>query len=283
MKQILSIVMVFMLLALSLPTAYAADKESVYDRVMQTGEIRCGYAIWDPVLYKDLEKNVLSGIMYDLMNEVGERLDFKVEWTEESGWGTIVEGLHTGRYDMICAGLGHSSARAKFIDFGTPLFYTPMYAAVKDGDTRFDADVYALNDPAYKISVMDGELSSVVARQSFSAAQTVSLPQVLDYSMLLKEVEMSKADATLVEPSAFREYEKNNPGKLKLLDGGDPINVFPVSVGLPRGDMAFNRMIDVTLTELINDGTVERLLRRYERYPEAFLRTAKPYQPYRKD
>lgn len=273
--------------ALGIPAAHAGafektdSKESVYDRVMRTGKIRCGYAMWTPVLYKDLETGKLSGMFYDLMEEVGKRLDLEIVWTEESGWGTVVEGIVTNRYDMICAGLGYNSARAKFIDFGQPIFYTPMYVAVRAGDTRFDGNIREiLNDPDYTIAVLDGELSSVVARQIFPEAQTSAMSQILDYSQLFIEVEMGKVDATLVEPGAFRQYEKHNPGKLRMLDGGPPVNVFPISVGLPPGDTVFNRMVDVVLIELTNDGTVERILNKYEEFPEAFLRPMIPYKPY---
>ncbi len=254
------------------------SKGTTYDRVMQAGEIRCGYAMWAPALYKDVKADKITGIFYELMNEVGNRLDLKVVWAEESGWGTIVEGLNLGRYDMICAPLGHSSARAKFIAFGIPVFYTPMYGVVRLDDVRFDKDINKLNSEDYKIAVLDGELSSVTARQVFPEADTISLPQMNDYSGLLKEVEGNKADITLVEPSVFRTYEKTNPDKLKILDGGEPVNIFPVSVGFSRGDVEFKNMINVTLQELMNDGTAERMIQKYEEFPEAFVRPSKPYE-----
>ncbi len=274
-----TILLTLIIMLLSLP-AFAKDKtvESTYERVTRTGEIRCGYAMWTPVFYKDLETNRLSGMFYDMMEEVGQRLDLKIVWAEESGWGTIVEGLHTGRYDMICSAIGYSSARVKFIDFGLPVFYTPLYAVTKKEDTRFDQDIRIVDNPKYKIAVLDGELSSVTARQVFPKASTVSMPQMNDYSMLLKEVEAGKADISLIEPSVFRNYEKTNPNLLKMLDHSAPINIFPVSVGLPHNDLAFHRMINVTLQELLNDGSIERIIQKYEEFPEAFVRVQKPYK-----
>ncbi len=278
MKHFILIILSFMIALPSMALATENTQKSTYDRVIASGKIRCGYAMWTPVLYKDLETDTLAGIFYDLMNEVGNRLDLEIVWAEESGWGTLVEGLHTKRYDMVCSGLGHSSARAKFIDFGDAVFYTPMYAVTKIDNTHFDKTLNILNNPNYKIAVQDGELSSVTARQAFPLASIISMPQLNDYSMLLKEVETGKADVTLVEPSVFRIYEKANPGKLKILNHLDPINIFPISVGLPTGDLAFNRMINVTLQELINDKTVERILQKHEEFPEAFLRRSKAYE-----
>ena len=45
-------------------------KESTYERVIRTGEIRCAYAVYEPPLIKDPNTGKLSGIFYDVMEEV---------------------------------------------------------------------------------------------------------------------------------------------------------------------------------------------------------------------
>ena len=56
--------------AVSLPK----EKESVYERVIRTGKIRCGYAVWQPVLMKDPNTGAFSGVYYDYMNLLAARL-----------------------------------------------------------------------------------------------------------------------------------------------------------------------------------------------------------------
>lgn len=272
----------FTLLALfaSLP-ALAADKQSTFDRIMTHETIRCGYAMWSPILYQNLETGKLEGFAYDLMEEVGKRLSLKIEWAEETGWGTIVEGLKNNRYDMICVGIAHSSERSRVVDFTDPFFYSPVYTVVRMDDTRFDKDLSAMNDPQYKIAVLEGEMTSVIARQSYPKASISALAQIADYSLILKEIETKKADATFVESATFAEYEHNNPDKLKVLDQANPV-AYPVAFALPQNDLALKNMINVTVNELINDGTVERLLKKYETYPGTFLRVSKPFRPYQK-
>lgn len=255
-----------LMLCLALP-ALAAEKETVFERVTKTGTIKCGYALWVPILDKDAKTGEIKGMVKELMEEIGKRLSLKIDWAEESGWGTIVEGLHTGRYDMICAGLAISSARAKFIDFSTPLFFTPAHLITRHDDTRFDKNYDALNDPKNKIAVLDGEMSSILARQLFPQASLDSLSQTADYSLLLKEVETKKADASIIEPTTFMEYNEHNPGLLKIANRDNPLNVFPASLGLPLNDPAFKGMIDVTLKEMMHDGTIKNLIKKYEKYP----------------
>jgi polar amino acid transport system substrate-binding protein len=258
-------------------SAQALADSPVFDRVTKSGTVRCGYALWTPVLYKEANTGEIKGIVHDLMEEAGKRLDLKIEWAEETGWGTMVEGLMAGRYDIICTGVYHTSARAKFIDVGTPIFYSPLYVVVRKDDTRFDKDLGVLNDAAYKIAVLEGEVSSIAARQVFPKAAAPALPQMQDYSMLLKEVETGKADATLIEASTYKAYEAKNPGILKALEE-TPVTVSPTGIGLPRQDPVFSSMMNVAFVELLNDGTVDRILKKYEEHPGAFLRVAKPYQ-----
>lgn len=276
MKPILPIAAALLSL-FALPAA-AADESSTFDRIMKNESIRCGYAMWSPVLYQNLEKGTLEGIYYDLVEELGRRLSLKVDWAEETGWGTIVEGLKTRRYDMICTGLAQSSERSRVIDFSHPLFYSPVYFVSRADDMRFNKNLSILNNSSYKIAVLDGEMTSIIVRQSYPRASVSSIPQISDYSLLLKEVETKKADVTIVEAATFAEYNKNNPGKLKILNQSNPI-AYPVTLGLPQNDMALKSMVDTAVDEMINDGTVERILRKYEKYPGVFLRVARPFQP----
>lgn len=85
------------LLLFSCP-AIATDtgKESVYDRVIRTRAIRCGYIILPPEFSKDVNTGVFSGASYDIAEEIGRRLHLKVDWTEEVNFQTAATGLQSG-------------------------------------------------------------------------------------------------------------------------------------------------------------------------------------------
>jgi len=272
MKKIL---LSLFLLTLAVPAWANNDKESVFDHVVRTGTIDCGYAMWSPMLYKDLNTNKIEGVTYDLMEEIGKRLDLKINWAEETGWGTIIEGLHTHRYDMICTAIGVISARAKFMDFSTPLYYSPIYFVARQDDKRFDKDISSVNNKNYRIATLDGDASSSLAKQNFPEAMTSAMPQTSDYSLLLKEVESKKADVTIITPETFLEYDHNNPKKLKILNKNNPV-LAPVALGIPLNEPALKRMIDIVVTEMLLDGTVDRILKKYERQAGTFLRVANP-------
>src|SRR4051812_116596 len=66
-----------------------STKESTYARVLRTGEIRCAYEPYAPALMKDPNTGEFSGIFYEIMTEVARRLNVKMNWVEEVGYGVI--------------------------------------------------------------------------------------------------------------------------------------------------------------------------------------------------
>lgn len=98
--------LLLLILLLTVAPAFAAEtKESAYDRVIRTGTIRCGYAISPPVMVQDPNTKKLSGLDYDLWQEIGKDLGLKIEFVEEAGWGNFIEGLRSNRYDAFCTEL----------------------------------------------------------------------------------------------------------------------------------------------------------------------------------
>ena len=111
--------------------------ESVYERVMKSGTIHCGYAMFPPYCMKDPNTGKLSGIFVDILNEAGKNLGLKIEWTEEVGWASIIQGLEANRYDLVPTGIWPNASRGKHASFSIPLFYNALNIYVRAKDNRF--------------------------------------------------------------------------------------------------------------------------------------------------
>ena len=257
----------------------APTAKSTLEQVASSGAIRCGYVAYPPGLIKDPNTGKISGIFPDVLEQAAHNLGLKVEWTEEVGWGTMVEGLKAGRYDMIGSPVWPTSQRVRVADFTDPIYYGGAEAYVRPDDNRFAKGLAVLNAPEFRIATTDGEVTDAIARQDFPKAQRVSLPQLSDLSQLLLTVADGKADVTFAEPHVAYEYMKHNPGKLKPALPGQPVRLYPNTMMLKQSDYAFRRMIDLAIAELQNNGVVEKILLKYEPFPGAFYRNAKPIQP----
>lgn len=245
-------------------------------KVLDKGEIKIGYIINPPSLIKDPNTGQLSGIYYDAVEQLGKNLGLKVNWAEETGWGTMVEGLDAGRYDMVVGGIWPSATRAKRANFSVPLYFSTVGVYTKPGDNRF-ADLNRINNKDITIAVVDGEMSSIIANTSFPNAKLLSLPQDTQLSQLLLSVKTGKADLTFVEKIVAEEFLANNPGSIQNIVPNNPIRSFGNTIVVPKNQNGFEAMINTAIGELVNSGVADQLVKKYEKYPGSFYPVAKPY------
>ncbi|MCF8495653.1 MAG: transporter substrate-binding domain-containing protein [Alphaproteobacteria bacterium] len=261
---------------LSLAPAFAAADGSVYDRVMDSGTIRCGYFSWYPDLLKDPSTGEFKGILYEYMNEVGKALNLKIEWTEEIPLGEYPVALENGRIDAMCAGGWQIAERARIVDYVTPAYYLPLYPYARKDDHRFDADLSALNDPQYRLVVLEGGVTSIIRRHDFPLSTPLELPLLTSPAELFMSLAAGKADIAIYDSMTFRDFETHNQGQLRQVSAV-PVRVFPHTVAVMRGQEEFRRMLDHATTELLLSGTIDKIIDRHDKYPGAILRAAKPY------
>ena len=252
------------------------QSQDLLAKVLDKGEIRVGYVVYPPGMIKDPNTGELSGIFHDALEEAGKNLGLKINWVEEVGWGTMIEGLKAGRYDMIGSPVWPNSSRAKNVDFTIPLNYSAVGVYTRSGDNRF-VDLTRINNGNVTIATIDGEMSSFIAKATFPNAKIISLPQDAQVSQLLLNVRTSKADVTFVETAIAEEFLAQNPGSVQNIVPNNPVRSFGNTMLVPKNQDGFKSMINSALEELFNSGTVDVLIDKYEKYPGSFYRAAKPY------
>ncbi len=279
----------FILLGLTVVTLGACQEQrsstndlGSYATVSKTGVLNCGYVSYPPALVKDPETGALSGIFYDAVETASKNLGWKVNWKEEVQWGTMIEGLKANRYDAICSPVWSNSARWAQADFSTPLYFSGVFPYVKEGDRRFDSDLAIANSPSYKISTIDGDTSEAIATQLFPKASLVSLPQLSDYSQIILAVRDGKADLTFAEPYFVAQFSNSNGGGVEAPLNSKPLRVFGNSMMFRKGDDALRSTMDGALAELVNDGTVTKLVEKHTGSANTYLPVARPYEEGRK-
>jgi polar amino acid transport system substrate-binding protein len=258
------------------PTFAAEKYVDAFDRVMKTGTIRCGYIQWAPLLSRDLKTGELSGIYVDYLNALGRDLGLKIEWTEEATVENWPLGLEAGRYDVFCVGVSPVSSRARLVDFTTPINYYPMYLYARADESRFDSKYERVNNSAVKIVGFDGTSQLKLAEDSFPEADVLSIPLMANQSDAFLHVVGGKSDLTVSDAAGAELFRKNNPGKLRRVEG-PPINVYAGTMAVRIGEDRLRRMIDNATYDFINRGLIERILLRYESPDTPYLRVAPSY------
>lgn len=271
---------VVLITALPTQKAQAADKkETVYERVIRTRTIRCGYNSYEPVIMRDPNTGTMSGIFPDYLDAVAKATGLTIEWTEEVGWGDVPVALQTGKIDAMCAGKWADAKDGVQIAFTAPVFYTASEAYVRADDTRFDSDLSLINAPGITISAIEGGVTEDIAVEDFPQAKILSLPVLQGDAEQLLNVTMGKADVTFANQGPASGFIKNNPDKIKRVAPDKPLRVYGVTIAVDIHEQEFLTLLNTATNQLLNSGVIDKILTKYEKdYPGAFTRVAKPYE-----
>lgn len=257
-------------------TSNNAEK-SLYESILDEGKIKVGYVSYPPSYIVNSDGSH-SGIFYEVFEKMAESLGLEVEYTKEVTWDSMIQDIKDKKIDVVVTGIWPTSQRGKYADFLNPLFYSVVKAYTYEGNNKFDHNIQAINSSDVRISTIDGEMTSIIAKLDFPLASRVDVTQLTGVSQTLLDVHNKKADITFVEPSIALEYLEKNPESIKEVLGIKPLRVFPNSMMLPKGEEKLKSMLNIAINELINNGYVDKVIDKYEKYDYSYRRVALPYQ-----
>lgn len=267
----------FVTVLVLLPITVRAEEE-VFDRVMKTKTVKCGYFVWPPYIDKDPNTGKFSGVNYDIMEAIARNLGWKLNWATEIGVGDVVTALNTNKADIMCASLWPSPARTAGMTFSSASFYDVVYAYVRSDDKRFDGDLEKANNKNIKVAGVDGDVTAELGLEKLPNAVPQFLPQTASGSEALMYVVTKKADIVLIDEGLVNDFSKTNPGKLRKVSGIGPVRVFGEHIAVKKGEYHLRDMINMSLLQLTNDGTLEKIAQKYsKKYNSVFIAPAKGY------
>ncbi len=251
--------------------------ESVYDRVIRTGKIRCGYNTEPPMLEIDPNTGKVFGATVDMVERIGSLLSLEIEWTEQVGWSEMTAGLHANRYDLICNGKWVFAPQARGGQFTPALYYTAVHAYGRADEERFDTNLSNLNSPEYTLTSMDGEINFYISHDKFPQTKKLEYPALTSNAELILSVLNKKADATFMAAFVGNDYMDNNPGKIKQLTE-QPIWVFDTALMYKTGEAKFGGILDAAIRQLHSAGFINETLDKHNVKKQETLRVGKPYE-----
>jgi ABC-type amino acid transport substrate-binding protein len=145
-------------------------------------------------------------------------------------------------------------------------------------DHRFDADLKLLNDAQYKIGTVDSAISEVIAKDDYPNAKVIGMPQLSDPGQTFEDLVQGKSDLVFMEASFAAEYMTKNPGKIRPASTM-PVRSFPsplLAVDIHQHELAM--MFDTIVGEMQLQGTVDRIMDKYNADRTMFIPPASPYE-----
>ena len=193
-----------------------AAKETAYERVLRTGTLRCGYLT--SFGYHNLDPNTkeMSGMVYDVINQMAKNLSLKVEWVEEIGRGDFIPALQQGRFDLYCTAVSANAGRAREALMTAPYYLDPVYVYGR-AESPLIMDVSALNRADLSYAVIEGDIFERIAQRYMPLAKPITLPQLTPVSELFVMLADGKTDMVIATPFFAQGYMQNTQAKSRVL------------------------------------------------------------------
>ncbi len=209
---------------------------------------------WAPWTYHD-ESDALVGFDVEVSRAIAEKLGVEPEYVEGE-WDSLLAGLESGRYDIVCNGVEISEERQAAYDFTTPYCYIHTALAVRKD-----------NDEITTFEDLDGKTTANSINSTYMTLAESYGANVLGIDTLEETIQMltsGRIDATLNAEVSFYDYLDVYPDAdfkiVALTDDASQVAI-PVRKGDENASLlaAMNDAID----ELRVDGTLSELSIKY--------------------
>ncbi len=227
--------------------------------------LRVGAAFPDPP-FNGMPGN--RGLDIELMTEIAKALGATVEFIPYEGvdFSGIFDALNSGAYDCVTAGTTVTPERERKAAFVPPYLISGQSLAV---DTARLPHVRSIDDlEGLTIGVQQGNTSQPIAGKLVAQGKAAAV-RVYDYGTIrsaLTDLTTGGCDAFMKLAPVLTELVKPIAG-VEVVQRG--ISVESIAIAVPRHDQALLGRLTVAQAELEDNGTLQRIRRKWLGNPYA--------------
>ena len=211
-----------------------------------------------PYVYPDPQKpEQLIGFEYDLAAALAARLGVKAQMVQNQ-WDQLIPALERGNFDIVLNGLELTQGNQQHINLSQP-----YYVYAQQIVTRKDTD--GLTRPEDLKNRPVGVLSSSVAQRLLEGVGCTTLKIYPGNVESFRDLKARRIDAVLLDLPIALHYAQPDP---ELKFSGEPFAPGYYAVGVCKSDTALLAAINFAIRELAQDGTLERIYRKYGLWDE---------------
>jgi len=240
------------------------------DAILSAGEIRVGVnPSYPPTAMYD-SKNELVGFDVDLANKLADMLGVKVAYVIVDP-NSRIPFLTSGRIDIVLGGMTRVPARAKLIDFTTPIMTETLGALSVEG--RPFKSITDLNKPTVTLAEVRGTTPLPWIAANLPLAKVILLDNHPD---VLRAVAQGRADAVVDDIASLGEISKTIDAKWHPLEGhADDVDWD--CIGVAKADLTLKSWLNVALFALCDNKFIAQDYKKWFGFDMAAPIPAQPY------
>ena len=223
-------------------------------RIRERGTLIIGMeGNWSPWTYHD-ESDKLTGFEVEVGMLIAEGLGVKAEF-QEAPWDALLAGVDSGRFDIICNGVGYTEERAKSYSFSTPYVYSNKVLVVAESNE----DIKSVDDLKGRTTANSASSTYAALAEQYGA----TLVPVDTLGETMDMLQQGRVDATINAQVSIADYLKEHPeAKIKTVQvlAGDPV-AYPMHIGEDTKTLVAE--VDKILDAARKDGRLSALSIKY--------------------
>ena len=208
--------------------------------------------------YEYLENGELVGFDVGVMNALGKKLGYEIEWVN-MGFDGLLPALQMKKIDAVIAGMSQTPERQKAVSFSIPyIFFTSEHYVIVNENSPFKTKEDLKGKTA---GVQMGSM------QEQFAINNGSIPKLYNtFTNALMDLQNQKVDCVIIADNSGKEYLKTMD-KIKKIDA--IIDPKPgASIAFRKSDKELAEKFSVAIAELKSTKEYAELVEKY--FPERF-------------
>ena len=257
MKPVISALAATLLAALAIAPAHAAGLPDLGGRTIQAVTENA----YTPLNFADPKTGKGIGWEYDAVNEIGKRLNAKINWNTMA-WDPMIQAIHDGQYDIGMDGISITDERKKQVDFSDPYMDNKEFMLVRADEARIKTkDDFAANTDL------------LIGAQSGTSGFYAAIYDILDgneqnprvklfdtFGASVQALKTGDVDMVLMDQASVDGYIAADPGVFKTV--GEPVGSDQFGfIFQPGSDLV--APVNAAIAAMKADGTIDGLNRKW--------------------
>ena len=243
-----------LLLVFSFSLIFTGFSQNTIKNIVDRGEFRVGLTGNQPPYNMKNREGKLMGYEVDLAGALANGMGVQLNIVEMP-FAELLPALESGKIDAIMSGMTVTADRNAKVLFAGPYTVSGKSILSKSDVIEKLKASQAINNESYTITCLKGSTSEAFARTNMSKANIVP---VSNYDEAIQMVIDDKADAMVADfPICAITVMRNQGSGLVTLEA--PLNIEPIGMALPAGDIHFHNLVENYLEALRLAGAIKIL------------------------
>lgn len=211
-----------------------------------------------PFTFLDTKTNQISGVMVDLIKEIGKDQGFAVEISPMS-FSTLIAALQANKIDVIAAAMYITPPRQEVVDFSDPIYTygDGMLVAAKDSK-----DYKSYED--LKGEVVGAQIGTAYVKPMQDSGMFKEVKVYDSIPDIMRDVNLGRIKAGFADlPIVAYNLSQGGFPDSRLAKNYKPTVVGSVGIAVRKGDKATLDKVNASLRKFKADGTIDRILARW--------------------